>query len=327
MPRTALRIATTLLPALLLVMAGSPPGALAASPAPAASPSPDAAAPGASVQMELTVTAGDRSFPAVVWLPAQATDGTAPTAPAPGPWPVVVFGHGYLSPVEAYRTLLSGLAADGFVVIAPRSGGELFPSHGAFAADLSGVVDWVTVEASRAGSPLQGIADPTRVAVSGHSMGGGAAVLAAAADPRFRTVATLAAAETRPSAVAAAATLTTPVLFIGGDADTIAPVATNQQPMFAAVADADAQLRVIAGGSHCGFTDLASGGNGLLGRLSGLVCDEGSIPVATQLAVTGTLLRDWLRLQLDGATDLAATVWPADGVMLDDGTTATSHHP
>jgi dienelactone hydrolase len=39
--------------------------------------------------------------------------------------------------------------------------------------------------------------------VSGHSMGGGASILAAAADARIKAVANLAAAETNPSAIQA----------------------------------------------------------------------------------------------------------------------------
>lgn len=281
---------------------------------------PAAAAPSAARSVEVQVSAGDRSFPAVAWLPDPATTGASP-APGGPPWPVVVFGHGYLSPVEVYASLLSGVASDGFVVIAPRSGGELFPDHASFAADLSAVVDWLAADGTAPGGPLAGLADPTRVAVSGHSMGGGAATLAAAADPRFATLATLAAAETRPSAVAAAADIRVPSLLIGGELDTIAPVAAHQRPIFEAIAGAPAQLRIITGGSHCGFTDIAAGaGGGLLGRLGSVVCDTATIPVDSQIAIARTLLTDWLRVQLAGDTTGAEAIWtaaPGDGTTIE----------
>lgn len=303
--------------ALLLLLVAVPAGAAE----PSADP-PVVAAPYAAAGGDLAVQAGDRTFDALVRWPvapgATAEDGPRGT----GPWPVVVFGHGYLSSPDLYAETLTALAAHGFLVVAPRSGGELFPDHAAFAADLSAVIDWLTAEDARADGPFAGAVDLERIAVSGHSMGGGASILAAAADPRFRTVANLAAAETRPSAVAAAADITAPVLLIAGELDAIAPIAQHQRPIFEALTGAPAQLRTILGGSHCGFVDPEAGGP--LGGLSSLVCDTGTIPPTEQQAITVRLLVDWLRAHLDGDTDLAATVWPADPA---DGTTADSRIP
>ncbi|MHC4834329.1 MAG: alpha/beta hydrolase, partial [Planctomycetota bacterium] len=60
-----------------------------------------------------------------------------------GPYPVFSFGHGFLTPVSRYDSTLDHLATHGFLVIASRSGGELFPSHAAFAADLVHCLDHV----------------------------------------------------------------------------------------------------------------------------------------------------------------------------------------
>lgn len=308
-----IRSARASLPLLLLLLALVPVGGRAAGPDPS---------PAAQVLVtEATVEAGERSFGATVFAP-QGVDASIDRIIG-GPWPVVVFGHGYLSPVDLYTTLLTDLAAAGYLVVAPTSGGELFPDHAAFAADFSTVIDWLEVENARPGGWLEGAVDLERIAASGHSMGGGASTLATASDPRFRTVANLAAAETRPSAIEAAAGIGVPALLIAGEVDTIAPPDVHQRPIFTAITDAPAQLRIITGGSHCGFIDDPAEG-GLAGALTGLACDTARITRSEQLAVTNRLLVDWLRWSLDGDATLADRVWqPAEG----DGTTIETYQP
>jgi dienelactone hydrolase len=219
--------------------------------------------------------------------------------------PIVAFGHGYLTPVERYDSTLQQLASWGLTVIAPRSGGGPFPDHGHFADDLGTALDWLaSVPASKPdwpGLPIEGEAR----GVSGHSMGAGAAVLAAAADPRIRSLATLAAAETRPSAIDAAARLAVPALFVAASDDAITPVAAHQQPMYDAVSGAPAQLRTIEGGSHCGFLDEPI--------LPGLICDRAAIADAEQLALSRSLLVAWFRSELAGDERTRATAWPEAG--------------
>lgn len=297
----------------ILVLALLPAAGLAGSPPPSA---PPPSAPPQVLVADATVDAGDRSFGVKVFAP-QGVDAEGDRL-AGGPWPVVIFGHGYLSSVDLYTTLLADLAEAGYLVIAPTSGGELFPDHAAFAADFSAVIDWLLAENTRPGSWFEGAVDAERIAASGHSMGGGASILATAADQRIRTVANLAAAETRPSAIAAAAELTVPVLLVAGERDAIAPLDTHQRPIFAAIGKAPAQLRVITGGSHCGFID--DPGVGLAGALTGLVCDTAAIPRTEQLAVTSRLLADWLSWALGGDSMLADRAWtarPGDGTTIE----------
>jgi predicted dienelactone hydrolase len=297
-----------------LVLALVPAASLAGSPTPS-TPAPSTPAP--VLVADATVDAGDRSFGVKVFAP-QGVDAAGDHL-AGGPWPVVIFGHGYLSSVDLYTTLLTDLAEAGYLVIAPTSGGELFPDHAAFAADFSAVIDWLLAENARPGSWFEGAVDVERIAASGHSMGGGASILAAAADPRIRTVANLAAAETRPSAIEAAADLTVPALLVAGELDAIAPPDAHQHPIFAAIGGAPAQLRVITGGSHCGFIDDPTE-SGLLGALTGLVCDTAAIPRSEQLAVTNRLLADWLGWVLGGDSTLADRAWtatPGDGTTIE----------
>jgi dienelactone hydrolase len=232
-------------------------------------------------------------------LPSTSDDGTQAAA---GQSPVVAFGHGYQTPVDLYEGTLAHLASWGITVIAPRSGGELFPSHQAFADDLRLALDWVAAEASRGSWPGRPV-DPAARGSAGHSMGGGAAVLAAADDPTIRTVATLAAAETDPSAIEAASRLVAPALFLAGSADAITPPQDHQRPIFEAKAVGPAQLRTIAGGSHCGFLDSET-------LLLSLVCDDGTIERDEQLATTRAVLTAWLRHELAADGGVADLAWP-----------------
>jgi pimeloyl-ACP methyl ester carboxylesterase len=204
--------------------------------------------------------------------------------------PIFAFGHGFLAPVDVYSSTLEHLASWGITVVAPRSGGGLLASHDGFAADLVAALDHVATAASADdwhGLPVDG----TARSVGGHSMGGGAAVLAASLDPGIRTLATLSAADTRPSAVLAAGAVEAPMLLVAASEDRITPLDAHQRPIFEAAAG-PAQLRVIEGGGHCGYLDGAD--------LIGLVCGRASLGEEEQRAEGRAALTAWLRAQLMG---------------------------
>lgn len=268
---------------------------------------PDSASDGPSPVgfRDVTVEVGEHSFSARIHYPAAPGTSGRDAPRAAGRFPVIVFGHGYLGIVERYESTLRPLATWGFIVVAPRSAGELLPDHSGYAHDFGRVLDWIEAQDATPGSWLEGAVLRGAYGASGHSMGGGASLLAAAHDPRVRTVANLAAAETDPSAIAVMGSISAPVLLIAGSEDTLAPIARNQRPMFEAKTDGQAQLRVIAGGYHCGFMDPDP--------ILSLACDRGSLDATTQLAFTRRLLTDWFRHQLLGDADLESTVWPRAG--------------
>jgi pimeloyl-ACP methyl ester carboxylesterase len=241
---------------------------------------------------------GEGSFRARVHAPL-VREGSAGT-----PAPVVAFGHGYQASVDAYESTLSHLASWGIVVIAPRSGGGLFPSHAAFASDLLSALDWVAAAARSPDGdwPTDAVA-PGSLGLSGHSMGGGAALLAAARDPTIRTVATLAAAETAPSAISAAAKFKAPALFVAAADDVIAPVDAHQRPMFEAIASESAQLRTIEGAGHCGFLDGES-------AILRLICGEAAIGPDEQRRMTREVLTAWLLTETTEDLSFTELAWP-----------------
>jgi dienelactone hydrolase len=112
---------------------------------------------------------------------------------AGGPYPLIVFGHGYALTPASYARLLRAWTQAGYVVAAP-----VFPLGNADAPggpdesdlinqpqDMSVVIARLLVLNSRAKGVLGGKIDPSRIAVAGHSDGAETA-LAVAYDHRFR---------------------------------------------------------------------------------------------------------------------------------------------
>jgi dienelactone hydrolase len=164
--------------------------------------------------------------------------------------PAIAFGHGWLQPTARYEELLRHLATWGVVAAAPTTQRGPLASHRQFATDLRTVLD-VCVGVRLGDGDIS--VDPSKLGLVGHGMGGGCAVLAAAADDRCQVVATLAVAETLPSAVAAARRCAMPGLHITGGKDLLAPTAGHAEPVVRAWAG-PVQLRTLPKASHLGFT-------------------------------------------------------------------------
>ena len=124
--------------------------------------------------------------------PGAELDG-APPARGAGPFPLIVFGHGFANTPAPYARLLRGWTQAGYVVAAP-----VFPLENANApggpdesdlvnqpSDMSFVISRLLALSAGASGPMSGLIDPTRIAVSGQSDGGETA-LAVTYSRRFR---------------------------------------------------------------------------------------------------------------------------------------------
>lgn len=125
--------------------------------------------------------APNRAIPVQFLYPAQGQAGGASTANATpdkehGPYPLILFSHGYAVTPAFYEPLLERWAAAGYVVAAPvypiLSGTPGGASHTDYEKTFDDARFVITQVLSRPGSdPLAGLVDPNRIAAAGHSDG------------------------------------------------------------------------------------------------------------------------------------------------------------
>lgn len=163
--------------------------------------------------------------------------------------PAIALGHGWLQPTSRYEELLRHLASWGVVAAAPATQHGVLPAHRQFAADLRTALDMCV--GVRLGEGRISV-DPDRLGLAGHGMGGGCATLAAAADERCKAVATLALAETLPSAVQAARHCTMPGLHLAAAKDRVAPPVAHAERVAKAWAG-PVHLQTLPKATHLGF--------------------------------------------------------------------------
>jgi dienelactone hydrolase len=99
----------------------------------------------------------------------------------PGPWPLVVFGHGSSRAGDHYAGTLEAWASAGYVVVAPdfplssegTPGGTKYDEVESQTADVSFLVDEAVARFGPDGTDpdLAGVVDPERIGVGGQSFG------------------------------------------------------------------------------------------------------------------------------------------------------------
>ena len=235
-----------------------------------------------------------RAVPTEAYYPADISGEDVPVAtPPPDGFPAVAFGHGFLIPWSDYDFVWEGLVPEGFIVLLPDTESGLLPDHLDLGLDLAFVLRELRDDSADPGSIFFDAVSQAG-AVCGHSMGGGASFLAADSDPGVTAIANLAAAETNPSAISAAASITAPALIFSGSNDCVTPPGSHQTPMYDSLVS-DCRTRVtLTGGSHCQFAEynftcsLGEGG-----------CPSPTITRTEQHDLTVSLLVPWLRYALE----------------------------
>ncbi len=128
--------------------------------------------------------APNRSMATSVWYPAAAPAGSAAPNAAPdlthGPYPLVIFAHGFAVTPATYAALLTRWASAGYVVVAPAlpllngdaPGGASHADYGQpNLTDLVFVISEALRRSGTPGDPLAGLIESQAVAVTGHSDG------------------------------------------------------------------------------------------------------------------------------------------------------------
>lgn len=250
-----------------------------------------------------------------VYYPATTAGDNTPFANAL--FPLVVFGHGFAMTWDSYKSLTDSLVKNGYIVALPRTEGSLTgPSHLDFGKDLAKVVQLMQQANTTTGSPFLNRLT-NRAAIGGHSMGGGATFLSDAFAPsEVVCYFTFAAAETNPSAVAAAANITRPQLVFSGSYDCVAPPASHQNLIYNALASTCKTKIELTKGYHCAFADNSF----TCGFGEGTCITSGGLTVANQLLLTRRYLNPYLDYYLKGI----CPAWTKFENLIDSTTTTTA---
>lgn len=175
---------------------------------------------------------------------------------AAGPFGAVSLSPGFTEDASAIQYWGPYLASQGFVVvIINTTNGLIVPEQRS--AEQRQALDYVIQQGATSGSPIAGKVDPQRKAVGGHSMGGGASLITAEADPTIDAVVPLA-----PWNLDTTFTdVRSPTLILACQSDVIAPVATNASPFYDAIPATTEKLYVsVAGGDHFCVNSPSAGG-------------------------------------------------------------------
>ncbi len=229
----------------------------------------------------------NRNIQTYLYYPATAAGSNQPVAS--GQFPVVVIGHGFTMTYAPYAFWGNALAEVGYIVAIPNTETGFSPSHSALAADMAFLVEKLYSENNNGASPFYQHVQ-SDACIMGHSMGGGCTYLAAQNNPNVSATITFAAAETNPSAVAAAANVSCPSLVFSGSADCVTPPGQHQVPMYNALPDCKSYISLVGGG-HCNFATYNF--NCSFGEFT---CNPGGppMPADTQRAITLYFVRPWL---------------------------------
>lgn len=223
----------------------------------------------------------DREIPVQFFYPSDAV--------APMPW--VIIAHGFAMPTTDYDDLAQALVGGGFVVGLVNTETGFAPSHEAYGLDLAYLAEHGGADLALVDIEVANWVQPGAVALVGHSMGGGAAWLAASMTEVDALVG-LAPAETTPSAIEAGSSIEAPAMVISGTADAVTPPTTQHIPLYDALTNVDCQAFVsLEEGGHCGFAD------------EGTLCDFGELLFTgmdreTQQLHTHAMLIPWLQFHL-----------------------------
>ena len=169
---------------------------------------------------------------------------------AVGYLPAIVYIPGYAGTISSNENWGPFLASHGIVTMFVNANIWWASNETRAAALLDGLVTFQE-ENQRPGSPLYGNLNLNQLAVAGHSRGGGAALLAAAAEPSVNAVLALAPWLEDQFINATSLDQDVPVLFLSGQLDESAPNDVHTNLFYAYTPETtDKLLYEISGGDH-----------------------------------------------------------------------------
>ncbi|MGC4766747.1 alpha/beta hydrolase family protein [Micromonospora sp. DT46] len=239
-PRPVVRLAGLALAAVLATA-----GALAAPPAAQAAANPYERGPAPSVAL-LEASRGPfaTSSQNVSSLSVTGFGGGViyyPTSTAEGTFGAVAISPGYTAAWSSIDWLGPRIASHGFVVIGIETNTRL-DQPDSRGRQLLAALDYLTQRSS-----VRSRIDASRLAVSGHSMGGGGSLEAAVSRPSLQAAVPLAPWNLDKSW----SDVRVPTLIIGGESDSVAPVSSHSEPFYTSIpASSEKAYLELNGASH-----------------------------------------------------------------------------
>lgn len=145
-----------------------------------------------------------------------------PTSTAEGTFGGVAVVPGYTATQSSISWYGPRFASHGFVVITIDTNSR-YDQPAARATQLLAALDYLTNT-----SAAKGRVDPTRLAVAGHSMGGGGSIEATKTRPSLQASVPLTPWHTDKTWPE----VTVPTMIVGADGDTVAPVSSHAEPIY-----------------------------------------------------------------------------------------------
>jgi dienelactone hydrolase len=194
---------------------------------------------------ELTVTAPTGPFATASTTVPSSVAGFGggviyyPTDTSQGTFGAVAFAPGFLGTTANYTWVGPRVASQGFVVFVIDTDSRLDPPTSR-ADQLLAALDYLVTTSS-----VRTRVDASRLAVAGHSMGGGGTIEAANDRPTLQAAVALQpwhSDKTWPG-------VHVPTMIIGAELDTTAPVATHSEPMYVSIPAASEKAYVELNGA------------------------------------------------------------------------------
>ena len=176
---------------------------------------------------------GGNTLQVSVYYPSMtAGEGVDPNT-AEAPYPGLLFSPGYSTTKENYRDFASRVASWGFVFTLVGSDSKAWDSERA--TDLIDSLNWLDEQNDNSSSKLSQIINESRFGITGHSLGGEAAIMVCRSEPRLKVLVPIAPFISPPITVISAesaADIRIPILIIAGSGDTTSPPNKMAYPLY-----------------------------------------------------------------------------------------------